>query len=168
MPTLATGSERGLRPSGFTLIELMVVVAIVALGAGLVALSLRDGRQDALEQEGVRLAAMLEAARGESRASGQPVLWAPGPGVRPPPKLAAAQFHFSGRQADEQGTVPLGQRQWLHPEVQAELVGVRALELGPDPMLLPQRVRLRWDDRVVEVGTNGLAPFAVQTPEGRP
>ena len=62
---------------GFTLIELLIVIAIVALSVGLVALSLRDGQAAQLDEEAVRLAALFEMARAESRASGAPVRWAP-------------------------------------------------------------------------------------------
>ena len=62
---------------GFTILELLVVITIIALATGMTMLALRDGQQQRLEQEAVRLAALLEAARMESRASGRPVMWRP-------------------------------------------------------------------------------------------
>ena len=62
---------------GFTLIELMVVVAIVALGTALAALALRDSDDAALAREAERLAALLESARAQSRTAGVPVRWRP-------------------------------------------------------------------------------------------
>ena len=60
--TARAGGQRG-----FTLIELMVVVLIVALASGMVVFSLRDTQGIALEREGQRLAALLEYARAQSR-----------------------------------------------------------------------------------------------------
>ncbi|HMT17930.1 MAG TPA: prepilin-type N-terminal cleavage/methylation domain-containing protein, partial [Ottowia sp.] len=57
-------------PRGFTLIELMVVMAIVAIGAALASLALPDSDSRTLAREGERLAALLESARAQSRAAG--------------------------------------------------------------------------------------------------
>ena len=60
---------------GFTLIELLVVLLIVAIASSAATLALRDNDQLRLEREAERLAAMLESARAQSRASGLPVRW---------------------------------------------------------------------------------------------
>ena len=52
---------------GFTLIELMIVVALIAIAAGVVSLALRDPASTRLETEAARLSALLESARAESR-----------------------------------------------------------------------------------------------------
>ena len=65
------------RARGFTLLELLVVISIMALATAGVGLALRDGGQQALEREGERLAVLLESARAQSRASGVPVRWRP-------------------------------------------------------------------------------------------
>ena len=65
------------RARGFTLIELLVVVGLIALGTAGVSLAMRDGNATRLEREGQRLAALLEAARAQSRASGVAVRWRP-------------------------------------------------------------------------------------------
>ncbi|MBL8365900.1 MAG: type II secretion system protein, partial [Comamonas sp.] len=69
MPTLAAGSKPLWRPQrlrGFTLLELLVVLAIVGLAMAGVALALRDNGGALLEREGERLAALLEAGRAQS------------------------------------------------------------------------------------------------------
>jgi general secretion pathway protein H len=63
---------RSLRQRGFTLLELMVVVAIVALATAGVSLALRDSDATQLEREALRLSALLESARAQSRTSGVP------------------------------------------------------------------------------------------------
>ncbi len=147
MPTSGPGSEA---QRGFTLIELLVVVAIVAMAAGLVAVALRDGTEQRLEREGLRLVLLLETARAESRASGRPVWWQPaGP-------TEAPGFRFVGLSTGQ--ALPT---QWLDAEVRAELDGVPRLQLGPEPLLAPAAVRLRLGERALRVETDGLAPFAV-------
>ncbi|HEY0817845.1 MAG TPA: prepilin-type N-terminal cleavage/methylation domain-containing protein, partial [Rhizobacter sp.] len=70
-PRSAPGNKSAIR--GFTLIELMVVITLIAIAAGLISLSLRDPASTQLENEAARLVALLESARAESRASGIPV-----------------------------------------------------------------------------------------------
>lgn len=131
---------------GFTLLELMVVVAIIALGTAGVALVLRDGTQSRLDQEGQRLAAQLEAARAQSRASGRPVRWVPLDGG----------FRFSG--LSEGAAV----RAWLFPETRVRLsAGSTGLVLGPEPLIGPQAVELLAENRRVRVATDGVRPFGV-------
>lgn len=65
----------GQRQHGFTLLELLVVISIIAVATAGTALALRDSSSGTLEREAERLAALLEAGRAQSRASGVPVRW---------------------------------------------------------------------------------------------
>jgi general secretion pathway protein H len=164
MPTSARGSRFPIRrlavrrlEAGFTLIELLVVVAIVGFATGLVTLAIRDPQSSRLDQEAMRLAALLESARAESRAAGIAVIWVPtrsGSELAPGP--GATDFRFTGLPA----RVPMPTR-WLDRDTQAELVGSRAVVLGPEPVIGPQRIVLRLGDHRLEVGTDGLGPFVV-------
>jgi general secretion pathway protein H len=140
---------------GFTLIELMVVVALIAISAGAIALALRDGAADRLEREGVRLAALLESARAEARATGVAVRFELAAADDP----SGANFRFVGLPA----AAPPPAR-WLDAEVGAEIVGARALVLGPEPLLPPQAIVLRLGDQRLTLATDGLAPFAPAAP----
>jgi general secretion pathway protein H len=144
------------RCRGFTLLELMVVVAIVALATAGATLALRDSSATQLEREALRLAALLESGRAQSRTSGVPVVW----------RVLPQGFEFVGVQATGAGTLA-GPRRWLDAATHAEVtqpVGGRGLVLGPDPLIAAQRVRLVQGDRQLVLGTDGLSPFAVVPP----
>ena len=157
MPTLGLGNSPA-RPGrrGFTLIELLLVLAIVAIASGLVAVALRDGARARLEEEGQRLAALLEAARTESRAAGVAVRWEP---VEATGRDAPATFRFVGLPAE--AGLP---SHWLSTGTRAEVVGARAVVLGPEPILPAQRIVLRLEEHTLVLASDGLAPFAPATP----
>ena len=149
MPILAAGSSRSCRArcAGFTLLELMVVVAIIAIGTAGVSLAMRDASSATLEREAQRLAALLESGRARSRAMGTPVVWHRTPDG----------FEFQGVQP---GSFP---DKWLGDDTQVR--GTDTLALGPEPIIEPQAVILisvSRPDRSVRVTTDGLRPFTVK------
>ena len=148
--------KRSLR--GFTMIELLIVVALIALASGLVSFALRDPAAARLEQEAVRLSALLESARAEARASGLQVWWEPGGGGSP-----ERDFRFLGLPASN--SLP---SRWLGPGVAADVVGARAVLLGPEPIIAAQRILLRLDDQRLTLATDGLGPFSVSTDSPSP
>jgi len=141
------------RQRGFTMVELMVVIAIIAIASGLASFALRDPSANRLDQEAARLAALLESARAEARASAIPVRWEPvlaedgGPG---------RGFRFLGLPPSER--LP---DHWLHEGVSAEIVGARAVVLGPEPLIPAQRIVLHLGDRRIALATDGLGPFEI-------
>lgn len=62
---------------GYTLIEVMVVVAIVSMTIGLVAVKLGPDERSALEDEARRLAMLLQHARNEALILGTVLAWTP-------------------------------------------------------------------------------------------
>ncbi len=174
MPTSAPGSSRAgatgaalprrrrARTRGFTLLELLIVIAIVAVSAGLVVLSLRDGVEAKLEEEGERLSALLEMARAEARVAGVGVHWVPRQDDGADAETAP-QFRFVGLPALQ----PLPTR-WLDAGTRAEIVGAATVLLGPEAILPPQRIVLRLDDKRLELASDGLGPFAVARPPASP
>ena len=165
MPMSAPGSELG-SERGFTLIELLVVLVLVAIGAAVVSLALRDGSATKLEEEGARLAALLEGARAEARASGVLVRWIPGRAADEGSAATASADHDEAFRFEGLPVSVAMPRRWLEPRVTAQVVGGTSLVLGPDAIVPPQRVVLSLDDRRIEIATDGLAPFAIQSADG--
>jgi general secretion pathway protein H len=141
---------------GFTLIELLVVLAIIAIGTAGVSLSMRDSAQSALERDAQRLAALLDAARTRSRASGVTVLW------RTQQRGEAQGFVFEGLPGTPLPT------QWL--DGQTRSLNVAPVLLGPEPLIGAQSVALTTTlsstssttpSRRLWVRTDGLRPFTV-------
>lgn len=141
---------RRMAQRGFTLLELLVVVSIVALATAGVSLSLRDTAAAQLEREAQRLAALLESTRAQSRTMGVPLYW----------------------RATPQGFELAGQfRAWLTPGTQATLAARDAdtpprLVLGPEPLLPPQEMALTLQGRTLWLHSDGLRPFQVGSQPG--
>lgn len=147
-------------PAGFTLVELLVVLLLIALVSGMASLALRDGNEASLEREAQRLAALLEAGRAEARSSGVAVRFelagADQTNLGRSDANAAVDFRFVGVAP---GAMPAGH--WLDAGVRARIDGARALRLGPEPLIGAQRITLSLGDRQLVLATDGLAPFAV-------
>ena len=155
---ICRSNSRAIGQRGFTLIELMVVVLIVALASGMVVFSLRDTQGIALEREGQRLAALLEYGRAQSRLQGTPVRW------RATPK----GFALEGLNK------PMPEQPWLSEDTRvldvqprdptADAASLATLALGPEPVLAPQSVLLgsgQTPGNTVRVATDGVRPFAI-------
>lgn len=143
---------------GFTLLELLVVLAIMAMVLGAATLALRDPAQAALAQEGQRLAAWLETGRAQARASGQEFHWRP----------TATGFNIDG------GSLPIASVPWL--DARTSVVSISragdlltplpasawVLVLGPEPILPPQSLVLRLGGHDLRITSDGLSPFTAQ------
>lgn len=158
------------RQRGLTLLELLVVLAIIGLAIAGVSLSLRDSRQTQLEREAQRLVAVLESARAQSRTSGVALVWqASSEGFVIRPALTSAP---------PPATSPIAARNetWLTAGMQATVSTANAaannaafanlVVLGPEPILPSARITLsvaaaNQPATTLSVGTEGLQPFRV-------
>jgi general secretion pathway protein H len=152
MQTLVAGNKPARGPwlakpaRGFTLLELLVVIALIAIATAGASLALRDSADSALDRDAQRLAALLESARAQARASELTVVW----------RTQASGFVFDGL------PTPGLPRQWLAPTTRASAAPIL---LGPEPLIPPQSIALSSStrpDRRLWVVTDGLRPFAVQ------
>ncbi len=140
------------RQHGLTLLELLVVLAIIAVSTAGVALAMRDKTQNQFEQEAQRLIAKLESARVQSRAQGVPLVWrttASGFVIQTP--LVGSDFVA---QSDD----------WLSGDISADM---QAITLGPEPIIRPVTITLSKSSGQtsgakpmdLRIGTDGLQPF---------
>jgi general secretion pathway protein H len=152
MRTSAAGSKPAQTfAPGFTLLELLVVVALIAIATAGVSLSLRGNADSALERDATRLAALMETARAQSRASGLTVVW----------RNTPTGFVF-------EGLPPPGLPQnWLNDSTRA--AQPLAVVLGPEPLIAPQSIALVSTQGTSSIWlvSDGLSPFQVQRSPGR-
>lgn len=142
---------------GFTLLELMVVVFIMAMASAAVVLRMRDSQSVDLERDAQRLAAILESARAQSRMQGTPVYW----------RGTDAGFVLEGI------SPPQTEQTWqskdtvladVLPHAQAADAPARRVRLGPEPLLDPQSIVIasrQSPGQQVRVATDGVRPFAI-------
>ena len=128
------------------MIELLVVLAIMAIATAGVVLALRDGASGTLEREAQRLAALLESARAQSRMAGVPVRW----------HSTVGGFVFEGLAPAALPTT------WLSTDVRTDHVG--DVVLGPEPIIGAQHIALQSlsdPTRSLTLVTDGVRPFTV-------
>ena len=137
-----------IKQTGFTLLELLVVISIMALATAGVNLAIRDSGEQQLEREAQRLATLLESARAQARTNGSLVVWRPMP----------QGFRFEGLPANVQ--MPT---QWLKTAVQIQ-PGTPVV-LGPEPLIPRQTITLSLpgsNSAPLQLSTDGLRPFSIQ------
>jgi general secretion pathway protein H len=136
------------------LIEMMVVLAIVAILAGVVTWSMRDSAAVQLKQEAERLALWLESARLQARVQGRAVTV----------QMLPNGVNLQGLSVDTPGTTyGASSLSWLHADTQPA-GGETVLQLGPEPFLPPQQVQLgsaRDPSARATVWTHGVGPWRV-------
>jgi general secretion pathway protein H len=163
------------RQRGLTLLELLVVLAIMGVCLLGVSLSLRDSSHTQLAREAQRLVAILEAARAQSRTSGIPLVWeanAEGFVIRSPRRTAAVPATNDPRDLFAPHT-----QSWLTADTQATVrtsttasssTPATLVVLGPEPILAPTRITLRLPASrsnaatTLNIGTDGLQPFQIE------
>ena len=172
------------RQQGLTLLELLVVMAIIGFGVAGVSLSLRDSNQTQLEREAQRLVAVLEAARAQSRTSGMALIWqatAEGFVIRPaltPNTTQGVNANINSVSGNSANPLATRAETWLATGTQATIstatqptnnaLPTNLMVLGPEPILAPARITLSVATSnsakpapTLSIGTDGLRPFQV-------
>lgn len=156
-PMLVAGNKS----RGFTLIELMVVITLIAIATAGVSFALRDSESTLLDREAERLAVVLETARVQSRSTGVALAWLPlaqGFVVLPASELSGSEPKINVASINP----------WLSSNMSAQIISnatvpLRSVLLGAEPMIAPSAVLLSLGARRVRVVTDGLRPFTVQS-----
>jgi general secretion pathway protein H len=172
------------RQHGLTLLELLVVLAIIGFSVAGVSLSLRDSNQTQLEREAQRLVAVLEAARAQSRTSGIALIWQPTPEgfvIRPtlvPNPSQGSNTAIASTPINASNPIAARTETWLTAGTQAVVSTATAsinntapanlVVLGPEPILTPARITLSVTAAnntkatpALTIATDGLRPFQV-------
>lgn len=136
-----------------------MVVAIVAIASAGVMFAIPDASTTALERDAQRLAALLDSARAQSRASGLAVVW----------KATENGFVFEGipkvknTKTGEMEDLVKFPNTWLNSETQVDTSS--QLALGPEPVIAQQEVVLRHATRSLTLATDGIRPFSIKSSE---
>lgn len=141
---------------GFTLMELMVVVAIIAIASAGVMFAIPDASATALERDAQRLAALLDSARAQSRASGLAVVWRATPEGFKFEGLPQAKNASTGEMVD----LVKFPTNWLSSDTRVDESS--RLALGPEPIIARQEVVLLNAARSLTLATDGIRPFAIK------
>lgn len=150
-PTSATG-ERGSK-GGFTLVELMVVVAILGVLASVVIVSAPDARPS-LAAEAEQLSVRLTRARQEAVLSNRTIEAA----------VDRAGYRFAVVSAGLRrpiGEGPFRPVEWIEGTAPEEPVRIA---FDPTGLAAPARVRLIRDGRLIEVAVGGGGEARVHAP----
>ncbi len=149
-PTSATGRSRR---AGFTLVELLMTVAIIGVAAGAVVLSMPDPRSS-VGEDAERFAARLQRAREEAILSGRPVAV----------EAAACGYAFSAFDGERWTPLrdgPFGDEPWSDGVVAVPVEPPLRLTFDPTGVAEPARVVLSRDGRSVAVAVDGAGEVSI-------
>jgi general secretion pathway protein H len=140
---------------GFTLLELMVVLVIIAVSASLALLALPPTNRNALDQDSAQLAALLDAARSYAAAVQAPVRLETTP--------EGYQFVGIVRGSWQVLEGELRPRNFLTTGAQLSLptAARNGLLLGPEPVSEPSQVSIALGAEGRTVSSDGASPFFV-------
>ncbi len=142
-----------MKRKGFTLLELLVVLVIVAISASLAMLALPSTNRNALDQDSAQLAALMDAARSYAAA------------VQAPVRLEATSdgYQFIG--------IVSGNWQVLDGELRPRSflttgallsVSKDGVILGPEPVGDPLKLNIALGAEGRTIASDGASPFFVQ------
>ena len=128
----------------------MLVVSVVAIVGAVATLALPRSEYRQLEFQAQRLASWLELGRARSRSSGQ---------------LIGIEVADQGFRLVHEGEVLAADTPWQAWGVQGMKAVSQIVWLGPEPILPPQRLVLSLQSAQLELASDGVQPFTVQSPQ---
>ena len=134
------------RRAGFTLIEILVVIALLGIAAAVVALSVSGSDSRLLREETARLGALFRIAQDEARITGRTLVW----------EADVTGYRF--RMLDEEGARDwsddiLRQRAWPFP---VRSIDGGRIVFGREPLLDPATVHITTDLRETRLVLDAL------------
>lgn len=167
LTTLPLNRERRavfrISPRGFTLLELLVVLVIVGITLGFVTINAMQGGQQALQNEGQRIALLLQLARDEAILRNRPIAF----------EADSYRYRFLVRDENEWKTLGddelLREREFnrapvalsISPPVAAEADPLRIV-FGREPVDKPFVLTLASGGAIVSVRADGIGHFNVE------
>lgn len=137
---------------GFSLLELLVVMAIIGIVAGTVSVAVRaDPKQDQ-RREAERLARLFELAHDQARLLSRAVVW----------QATTAGYRFEMRDEDEWKSIDdeaLRARAWQLAVTEVEPARI---VLGVEPLLTPQDIRIRLADGMLALHLDAHGRLSVR------
>ncbi|MDH4190359.1 MAG: prepilin-type N-terminal cleavage/methylation domain-containing protein [Betaproteobacteria bacterium] len=125
------------RTAGFTLLELLVVVAILGIAAAAVSLSVgsREGRL--ADEEMARLSALFRLAQNEAHVSGRTLVWEA--------DLTGYRFRaLDGEELQDSADGTLRARAW---PFEVTRIDAAPIVFGREPLLVPAKLRIATAER---------------------
>ncbi len=159
------------RPGGFTLLELLVVLVIISIGISTVVIALRPDPRGVVREEGDRLALLLGMASEESAGGGVTLAWVG----------REDGYEFESREITDLGPdwMVLRGDDLLHPRQLPNGIYIRGIRVDGKALALGQRVTLgdrgahdlaveiaMGDTRARITGTDGQFQSALDSGDG--
>ena len=144
-----------LRHRGYTLLELLIVIAIIGIAAGAVTFSMRGHDSRQLAEEGERLAALFRMAQSDARVAGRPIRW---------------QANLSGYRFSALGSDPAPMAEELARErrwpFEVRRVAMPELVFGREPLREPAQVEITTSGPVLSLSLDAMGNARVSVCEG--
>lgn len=156
MATSAPGSFEFVRAAGYTLLELLVTLAIIGIAVGMLSLSVRGDESRKLREEADRLAALFRIAQSEARVSGRAVVW----------QADLGGYRFRALVADAAQPLPrelLVERKWPLP---VQSVQTRELLFAREPLREPAVVAITTEHHGIRLALDALGSASTTECEG--
>ena len=140
---------------GYTLLELLIVIAIIGIAAGILTFSLRGDDSRRLTEEGERLAALFRMAQSEARVAGRPILWQA--------NLAGYRFSATGPNPPPIAEELTRERRW---PFEVRRLATAELLFGREPLREPTQVEIATSGPVLRLALDAMGNARVSACEG--